>query len=249
MKGLLFACSLFVLACSSNAQVSDSRPISHEKWDQLLKKHVEVNGDVDYSGFKKDEALLDEYLVELSANHPNDKNWSEPERLAYWINAYNAFTIKLVIDHYPVASIKDIKKGIPMVNSVWDIKFIEIEGQEYDLNNIEHSILRKEHEEPRIHFAVNCASISCPVLLNEAYTADKLEDQLDRQTRAFLADPVRNKVAEDELQLSKIFSWFTKDFTRDGTVQEFVDKYSDVNVSSKARISYLDYNWGINDKG
>ena len=110
-------------------------------------------------------------MEELRKGHPNDKHWTETEQLAYWINAYNAFTVELILDHYPVASIRDIKEGVPFINSVWDIDFIKIEGKTYSLNDIEHRILRREFDEPRIHFAIVCASISCPKLRNEAFEA------------------------------------------------------------------------------
>ena len=234
-------------ACSTTAQESKSRPISHASWTSLLQKHVSPDGRVNYQGFIGDKKEFDTYLASLSGNHPNDKNWSKDEQLAYWINAYNAFTVKLVVDNYPVESIKDIKKGLPMINSVWDIKFIEIEGEKYDLNNIEHSILRKEFDEPRIHFAINCASVSCPLLLNEAYTADKVEAQLEAQSRAFLSDPTRNKVSTDKLELSKIFTWFKGDFTKNGSLAEFIDRYTDTKVSPDAKIDFLPYDWNLND--
>ncbi|HKL40494.1 MAG TPA: DUF547 domain-containing protein, partial [Cryomorphaceae bacterium] len=139
---LSFLISIFlVAACSGVGDVqSDSKPVSHSTWDSLLKKHVNDQGMVDYKGFINDSTKLNRYLDLLENNHPNEKNWTRDERLAYWINAYNAFTIKLVTKHYPVESIKDIGSSIniPFVSTPWDIKFIEIEGKEYDLNNLEH---------------------------------------------------------------------------------------------------------------
>ncbi len=245
---ILFVAMAFLgNSCTGNAQVSDSKPVSHDQWDALLGQYVTSDGNVDYKGFKAAADQLEAYLDLLSDNHPNTENWTEDQRMAYWINAYNAFTVKLVVDHYPVESIKDIKKGIPMINSVWDIKFIEIEGQTYDLNNIEHSILRKEFDEPRIHFAINCASVSCPVLRPEAYTADKLEEQLQDQTSIFLGDSSKNIVTQDELKLSKIFSWFKGDFTKDGSLAEFIATHSGIDVSDKADISFLNYDWNLNE--
>ena len=144
MKYISIAISLFITmaifsSCLTSKDVtSSSSPISHATWDNLLKKHVSPAGWVNYKGFIEDRATFDSYLDLISKNHPNKENWSEDERFAYWINAYNAYTVQLVIDKYPVASIKDVKSGIPFVSSVWDIKFIKIEGQKYDLNNIEH---------------------------------------------------------------------------------------------------------------
>ena len=166
----LFTFTFLLSACKIKDQRSDSMPINHTIWDELLQKHVD-SGKVDYKGFIRDSSKFDKYLRLLKENHPNRKNWTEEERLAYWINAYNAFTLKLIIDNYPVESIKDIKKGIPFVNSVWDIKFIKIEAATYDLNNIEHGIIRAKFSEQRIHFAVNCASVSCPDLADSSYNA------------------------------------------------------------------------------
>jgi hypothetical protein len=200
---------------------------------------------VDYAGFLEDSLLLRDYLNLLENNHPDPQKWTENERLAYWINAYNAFTVKLIVDYYPVASIKDIKSGIPFINTVWDIKFINIEAQTYDLNNIEHGILRPKFEEPRIHFAVNCASVSCPKLLNRAFTAELLDRQLDQAAREFINDPSRNKIEKDRLQLSKILKWYGGDFKQD--VKEVVKKYSDTPFNENATVDYLDYNWQLNE--
>jgi len=250
---LLSAAYLLISASACSGQSykvnSASKPVTHEIWDGLLKKHVSKNGDVNYKGFIADSAKLNNYLEVLSKHHPNEKNWSREEQMAYWINAYNAFTIKLIVQNYPVKSIKDIKNGIPFVNTVWDIKFIKIEGQEYDLNNIEHSILRPKFEDPRIHFAVNCASVSCPNLLNEAFTAKRLNEQLDGAARSFLADKSKNKFdSTSKAQVSKIFSWFKGDFTKkDKSLVDFLNRYAPVKLTAKAEIAYLDYDWNLND--
>jgi hypothetical protein len=219
----------------------------HRAWDALLQKHVDPKGHVSYSGFKKEAAQLDAYLKLLS-DCPPAKDWTVNERLAYWINAYNAFTIKLIIDHYPVKSIKDIgpKLAIPLVNSVWDVKFFKIGGVEMSLNHIEHDILRKEFNEPRIHFAIVCASFSCPVLLNRAFTAQAVEQQLQAQAVDFINDPVRNRITVDHLQLSSIFNWFKADFTKNGTLTQFIARYAKVKVNPKAKVSHLDYDWSLN---
>ena len=174
MKNIVIALLVFVFAlewmgCKVSNYPSDSHPVSHEIWNGLVQKYASKDGKVNYKGFIQDSVLFNKYLTILKNNHPNDKNWNEAEQLAYWINAYNAYTVKLIIDNYPLKSIKDIKKGLPFINSVWDIKFIKIEGATYDLNNIEHSILRTKYNEPRIHFAINCASFSCPNLRPEAF--------------------------------------------------------------------------------
>lgn len=184
-------------------------------------------------------------MSELSQNAPN-KTWPEEEKLAYWINAYNAFTIKLIIDNYPVKSIKDIKKGIPTINSVWDLKFFEIGGEKMDLNHIEHAILRKDFEEPRIHFAIVCASQSCPKLLNEAFTAEKLEAQLQQQAVDFVNDGSKNEFDKDEIRISQIFNWFKGDFTKGQTIQEYLKQFAKDDFKSDAKVKHLDYDWSLN---
>ncbi len=229
--------------CKIKDYPSDSRPVTHELWDSLLREHVSDEGLVNYKEFIQDSIKLNKYLDLLSRNHPNEKNWSRDERMAYWINAYNAFTVKLIIDHYPTASIKEIKNGIPFVNTVWDVKFIKIEGATYDLNNIEHGILRPIFKDPRIHMAINCASISCPKLQNRAYTADDLDRQLEEAAREFLNDASKNMITPEKAQLSKIFNWYSMDFD---SVRDFVNQYSTTKISKDTQIEYLEYDWGLN---
>ena len=245
--GLILYLITTLQSCKVKEYASTSRPVTHDMWDSLVRKHVMPDGRVDYRGFIADSTRLNAYLDLLSKHHPNERYWSRNERLAYWINAYNAFTVKLIVDHYPVGSIKDIKNGIPFVNTVWDIKFINIEGRTYDLNNIEHGIIRPRFEEPRIHFAVNCAATSCPRLRNEAYTAVRLDEQLTDQAHSFLADPGKNKLAENRLELSKIFTWYGGDFRQNGrSIIEYIRQYTDQPIADDARVEYLEYNWALN---
>ncbi len=246
MISFLFFTAILAVSCKVSKYNSDSQPVTHALWDTLLQEHVNDAGWVDYEGLLKDSVKMNKYLDLLSNHHPNDKNWTENERKAYWINAYNAFTVKLIMDYYPVASIKDIKNGIPFVNTVWDIKFIEIEGQKYDLNNIEHGIIRPRFKDPRVHFAVNCASVSCPKLQNRAYTADKIDEQLDEAAREFLADESRNKLSKDKVELSKLFTWYKGDFTENTSVIGFINQYAPIKINENANITYLDYDWNLN---
>ena len=226
---------------------TDAKPISHEIWSQILQENVKDNGWIDYKTILADRTKFNEYLNLLNTHHPNPDTWSRNERMAYWFNAYNAFTVQLILDHYPIESIKDVKKGIPFVNGVWDIKFIEIEGKEYSLNNIEHGILRPKFEDPRIHVAVNCASYSCPPLIPEAFVADRLEEQLDLATKQFLKDPLRNKIEPNNAEVSSIFKWYKGDFTKGQTLKGFLNKYLDVPIAESTSIEFLDYNWSLND--
>ncbi|MBK8720801.1 MAG: DUF547 domain-containing protein [Saprospiraceae bacterium] len=222
--------------------------VSHQLWDNLLKKHVDDKGMVDYGGIKADSLVFNTYLEILKTNHPNEKKWSKEAQMAYWINAYNAFTVKLIIDNYPLKSIKDIKKGIPFVNTVWDIKFIKIGKNTYDLNNIEHSKLRKKFNDPRIHFAINCASLSCPNLSNKAYFPENLSKQLDEAAKNFINDTSKNIIQKNKVQLSKIFSWYQGDFMQNRTLFDFLNKYSITKIDNNASIDYLDYSWNLNGK-
>lgn len=211
---------------------------SHKSFDKLLSKHVTNTGKVDYRGLLADKKALDSYLKLLSANPPN-KNWSQKKQLAYWINAYNAFTLKMIIDNYPVGSIMDLHNGKP-----WDVKWIKIGKETYSLNNIENDIIRPKYKEPRIHFAVNCAAKSCPPLSNEAYTNRNLEKLLERNTKAFINNKKYNTLEEDMVNLSKIFEWYGVDF--DG-VLNYVQKYSTTQVADDAKIGFKEYDWSLNE--
>jgi len=228
----------------SEMKNSDSKTINHDSWTDLLTKYVTPEGFVDYEGFKKDKDELKTYLDLISDNPPKEDQ-SDEYKMAYWINAYNAFTIDLIVDNYPLQSIKKISDGAPMIDSPWDIKFFKIGGVEFDLNTIEHGILRKEYSEPRVHFAVNCASISCPKLLDEAFTPEKLDAQLEAQAHYFINNTAKNKISESKISISKIFNWFAVDFKSDGGASAFIQKYVDTDIT-KAEVSYLDYDWNLN---
>ncbi|CAH0996868.1 hypothetical protein EMA8858_03003 [Emticicia aquatica] len=247
--------SIILITVSScfavNTPTSTAEPISHEIWNGLLKKHVDTKGFVNYAGFKKDQVELKKYLVLLESNAPGDK-WSKEEKLAYWINAYNAFTIQLILDNltHKIKSIKDIgdKIKIPFVNTPWDVKFINISGKKMDLNNIEHGIIRKTFNEPRIHFALVCAAKSCPPLRNEAFVAEKLNQQLDDQGIDFINDSYKNQVSTKTVKISNIFNWYGSDFKEKMPVIDWLNKYAKVKANKDADVSYLDYNWELNGK-
>ncbi|WP_067034399.1 DUF547 domain-containing protein [Allomuricauda sp. CP2A] len=218
-------------------QITTSKP-SHSVWNMLLQRYVDENGNVSYSGFKQDGAQLSAYLDHL-AQHPPSQTWSKEDALAYYINLYNAATVKLIVDHYPVESIKDIPNR-------WGKKWIQVGNSTLSLDYIEHQILR-EMNEPRIHFAINCASYSCPKLLNEAFTAKKMEQLLSKVTMDFVNDPTKNRFENDEAQLSKIFKWYKGDFTKDVSLLEYINPYLKNPVNKDADIDYLDYDWSLND--
>lgn len=246
----IFTISLLV-ACQAQSFKFDTykeKPVSHEQWDGLLKKHVSEDGTVNYKGFIQDSTILNQYLGMISKGAPDPEKWSKDDQVAYWINAYNAYTVQLIIRNYPVKSIKDLGGGLYKINTTWDIKFIEIGGEELDLNNIEHKILRKDFDEPRIHFAVNCASVSCPKLRNEAFVGNKLDAQLTDQTKDFLAMKGKNEFfGANKAEISKLFTWFSGDFKIDGSVIKFINKYAPTQLNEDAELSYKDYDWNLNE--
>lgn len=211
---------------------------NHSTLNNLLQKHVSNKGNVNYPGFKADYKVLKRYISELKQNLPED-SWTKNQKLAYWINAYNALTIDLILKNYPLKSIKDIKDP-------WDQRLWKLGEKWYNLNDIEHQILRKM-DEPRIHFAIVCASFSCPKLQNTTFKASTMEKQLTKATKEFLSDPARNSISENELEISKIFQWFSKDFKQDGSPIDFINKYTDVEISNNAKKRFKDYNWDLND--
>ena len=226
---------------------TSSTALNHSIFDSLLMRYVTTDGRVNYKGFLQEKSTLTTYLQQLSKHPPNPELFDKSYQLAYWINAYNAFTIALILGHYPLKGIKDIADGLPMIDSPWDIKFFEIGGIPFDLNTIEHDILRRQFDEPRIHFAINCASISCPKLMNNAFTAEKLEHQLHTAANAFINDPEKNKITSNELALSQIFIWFKVDFEQKGSLQEYLRPYLPVEVTANASITFLPYNWDLNE--
>ncbi len=241
---------LFTTSCGIH--ISGKNPVKKDElWTTLVKKYVGTDGLVDYKGFIADKDKLQQYLDVLSANPP-DKNWPDNDKIAYWLNAYNAFTIKLIVDHYPVKSIKDLggKHQVIFINTPWDRKFFEIGGRTMTLNRIEHRILRREFREPRIHFALNCASLSCPELRREAYDGSRLDEQLTDQAKTFLNDKSRNEINAKTPKLSSIFDFYGKDITKwsGKSLIEFINQYAPVKIAADAEIDYLDYNWNLNEK-
>jgi len=212
----------------------------HSDWDNLLKKHVDSQGLVDYKGFKNDREALNKYLQKLSSTEPNN-DWSVQELLAYYINLYNAYTVDLILNNYPTKSIQDI-------DGAFTKGFIPVGNKELSLGGIENGVLRKM-DEPRIHFAINCASISCPPLLNEAYTASKINEQLDRVTKDFINSD-KNDITANDPKLSKIFDFYTKDFKYSGKtdVIGYVNQYSKTEINPRATIAFKKYNWNLNEQ-
>ena len=211
--------------------------VSHAVFNSLLKKYVTSTGVVNYAGFKTEHSKLKGYINTLKANSPK-ASWTRNEKLAYWINIYNALTIDLLLNNYPLKSIMKIDKA-------WDKNVVTIDGKNYTLNTIENKVIRPTFKEPRIHFAVNCGAKSCPKLLNEAFTAGRLNAQLQKQTIAFINNTSQNELTENKVKISKIFEWYASDF---GNITTFLAKYSKTTISPKAKVSYNEYNWDLNGK-
>lgn len=230
----IYVAFVFLLSLSTQAQTLI--------WNNLLQKHVNDKGWVDYDGFSKNEKQLDIYLTSLKNTHP-ERLTSNNAKKAFWINAYNAYTIKLILNHYPVQSILDIKVN---GKGAWDIPFAKVGGKTYTLNHIEHEILRKKYTDPKIHVGVNCASISCPALPNVAFTEKNIETVLNKGITSFINDKTRNTIAPNHLELSQIFNWFKDDFTKQSDLITFINQYSQTKIESSASINYKEYNWQLN---
>lgn len=222
----------------TSTTTNSSVNIDHSAWTKLLQKHVSSNGNVDYNGFKNDRTALDSYLKMLSENKPT-KNWSAQEQMAYYINTYNAYTVDLILDNYPVESIKDI-------DGPWTKSIIPIGNTNMSLAGIENSLLKKMGD-PRFHFAINCASISCPKLMKEAFTAAKINEQLDEAASQFINSD-KNDISAKSAQISSIFDWYKKDFTQnEQSIVQFLNKYSNNKLNAGATITYKNYDWGLNE--
>ncbi len=209
---------------------------NHNIWDKLLKKYVSSNGSVDYKSMLQDKMLLNDYISSLAG--PFDmKSWSPNEKLAFWINTYNAFTIKLIVDNYPVRSIRDLFGGQP-----WSQSLVFANNTHYTLDEVQKKIIMRQFGDPRIHFAINCAAKSCPPLANKAYTKDNVNTLLETQTKSFINSNYNN-IDNKKATLSKIFEWYASDFE---DIIYFVNKYSTNKVNDKTKINFSEYDWSLN---
>lgn len=223
---------------------------AHMQFNTVLSSHV-GKGLVDYAGLKEDRDALDAYLKDSGAISLSlFQSWTKDEQLAFLLNLYNATTLQLIIDHYPVDSIKDIGS---LFTSPWEKKTVLLFGKRVSLDTLEHKIIRKNYKEPRIHFALVCAAMGCPPLRNEPYRAATLDAQLDDQSRIFLNTPAKNRVDshEKELRLSPLFKWYGEDFG-DGAdaLKAFVFPYIKVPIDELDTydVEFTDYDWSLNDQ-
>jgi hypothetical protein len=260
---LFFSALLWAAGAMADAVAFDA---AHPGHDALLKRFV-VDGRVDYQGLKDDGAALERYLEGLAGVSGATFNaWAESERLAFLINLYNAATLKLIVDHFPVKSIKDIGS---IFKGPWDQPVVRHLGQTITLDNLEHDMVRKQYSEPRIHMALVCAAKSCPPLRGEAYVGAKLDAQLDDQSRRFLASPAGLRIDREKktVYFSSIFKWYGEDFVAgfspasgflglDNTqraVANFCGRYlsaadGDYLKAGGYAVKYLDYDWALNAK-
>ncbi len=234
-----------IILCFAGSAFGRDR-VDNRIYALLLKKHVEGSA-VNYDGFKKDAHLLDEYLTILSQT--SARSLSRDDQFAYYINVYNAFTIKLVLTRYP--GINSIKETGGFFSNPWSKKFITLEGKTLTLDHIEHKILRPRFKDPRVHFAINCASRSCPPLRNEPYEGKILEYQLNEQTKNFINDQKNTLIKDNTLFVSRIFKWFKEDFS--GNPLLFIKQYAGTDLKhrllsneGKIKLSYLNYDWSLN---
>jgi len=247
MRRFLFCATFLGMVCLT-APARSETTVDHALYAELLEKYVH-NGVVDYQGLKKEEAKLDRYLKILEET--DTKALTRNERFAFYINAYNAWTIKLILGAYPdITSIKDLGS---LFKSPWEKKIARIDGEVITLDNLEHDILRPRFKDPRIHFAVNCASRSCPPLRSEPYRGDVLDRQLTETTETFVNDSARNRLEGDTLYVSSIFKWYAEDFNED--VVGFFTKYVGGEIrkvlkehAEEIEVEYLDYDWSLNGK-
>jgi hypothetical protein len=244
------AARLIVLVLSLTA--IPAQAFDHSAWDALVKKHVAVlpgahASQMRYAELAKERAALKAYLDSLSrVSQAEFDAWPKDERKAFLINAYNAFTAEKILTRWPdIRSIRDFGR---IFGNPFKDEFFSLLGRKFTLDGIEHGTLRKPgaYDDPRIHYAVNCASVGCPMLREEAYVAARLEAQLDEQARRFLGDRTRNRWRDGRLEVSKIFDWFKEDFE---PREKYFARYAAVlgYPGGAVPIDFLDYDWSLND--
>jgi hypothetical protein len=230
---------------------------SHQAWDALLKKHVVLREGgkaslVRYDALAQDRAALKEYLDGLQrVGEAEFGAWTRAQRMAFLVNAYNAHTVEKILVRYPdIQSVWDFGR---IFSNPFKDRFFKLLGRPFSLDDIEHEYLRKLYREPRVHYALNCASIGCPMLREEAYVAERLERQLEEQAERFLGDRARNRFAGGKLEVSKIFDWYGEDFEpRRGYFARYARLLADdpaaqrLIAEGKAALSFLEYDWSLN---
>lgn len=217
-----------------------SQYVNYQFYEDFLNKYVSAEGYVDYDAIYENHTDLAKVIKRFETIEVYD-NWSKNQKLSHWINVYNVYSMKLIIDHFPINSIKDISGS-------FDYRYIPYKEQLISLNYIEKEILSTTLDE-RIHFAINCASLSCPNINRTPFYGDTIEVQLEAAAKSFINDSTKNVINRKEIKLSKIFDWFAADFLKNNTsIVSYINKYSDTKIKETATISYLEYNWSLNSK-
>ncbi|WP_378178288.1 DUF547 domain-containing protein [Aquimarina sp. SS2-1] len=212
--------------------------VDHSAWDQILVLNVTDDGLVDYDGVTSDVLVFYKYFRYLQNISP-ENHWSQEEKLAYWLNVYNATVMKMIIDEYPIQSINQIENP-------WKRKVFKSKGVRYSLDDIEHNILRK-YGDPRIHFLLNCGSISSPRLWNRAYTSTNIAYALEERTKEFINDPQRNQINSKTVRISQLFEWYEDDFASNHIdVIDFINQYSTITINKNMPKKYVTYDWSLN---
>ncbi|MEO1035367.1 MAG: DUF547 domain-containing protein [Pseudomonadota bacterium] len=258
---------LAVMMSVLTLQSAYSQGFDHGDWDRLLTEHVVAIGDgnataADYAGFAKERAALGDYLNALaSVDKSTFDGWAKNDQLAFLINVYNAWTVELILTEYPdLDSIRDLGS---IFSSPWKKEIVNLFGDKVSLDHVEHTLIRGSgrYNEPRIHFAVNCASVGCPALAEEAFVGSKIDQQLDDATQRFLRDRSRNRLNGNKLEVSSIFKWYRGDFEKGwqgaDSLGQFLARYADaLDLDSattdrlnagKVSIRFLSYDWSLND--
>jgi hypothetical protein len=260
--------TLFAVIGLQSAVANAENVFDHSSWNALLQQNVHLleggkASQVDYQGFADDKASLDAYLKTLeNVSQSEFDGWPKNDQLAFLINAYNAWTVDLILTKWP--DLKSIKDLGSFFSSPWSKEFIPLLGKARSLDDVEHTLIRgsDRYKDPRIHFAVNCASIGCPALANQAFQADNVDSLLQTQTQLFLADSSRNRLNGKTLELSSIFKWYREDFEKGWkgyhSLEAFISHYaSSMSLpdsvktaldNKKVDIKFLDYDWALNKK-
>jgi hypothetical protein len=224
-------------------------PHLHDAWNELLGRYVTREGHVDYPGLLEDEDKLDAYLQTIRKTAPDEKTWSRSEQEAYWLNVYNAATVYMVLQYYPVHSMNEIKvKSLKGSKSAWEAPSVTVGTREYSLNQIEREVLRLKFQDPRVHFALGTAAESSPPLLNEAYDGSRLNQQLDGQVRRFLNNAKYNQLASGHLRLSSLFDWYSVEFGEGEKLVAWLNHYATVTIAPTATVEFLPFDWTLNDR-
>jgi hypothetical protein len=250
----------FALTAAVNASGAEVATVPFQLYATTLQRVVTPEGRVRYAALKGDPAGLDAFLASLAAgNRAELAQLPETDRIAFWINAYNAITLKTIIDHYPIhgrglSALRFPASSIRQISGAWSNRDWTVLGTKMSLDDIEHETLRRQFHEPRIHMALVCAALGCPLLRNEPYQGAHLNEQLDDQARRYLASPagLQLEAGGHEVTVSSIFKWFASDFESSGGVRAFLARYAPeaargVLAGTGATITYLRYDWTLNE--